>query len=64
MLGNTKSMSNPFSRVEEERSLFVKFDGDRVAQVELNMPEPSRLFASYLVGKEPREAPSAEEPIF
>jgi hypothetical protein len=46
MLGNTKSTLNPSSRIEEEGLLFLKFDGDRVEQVELNTPEPSRHFAS------------------
>lgn len=57
----TRNPWSSFSGVEEERSLFVKLNCDRVEQVELTIPEPSRLFASYLVGRDPREAPAIIE---
>jgi len=61
MLGETKSFTDSTLRDDLERSLFVKLDGDRVEHLELTIPEPSRLFASYLVGKDPREAPAIIE---
>ncbi len=64
MVGSTKSIFNPDSHVDEERSLLLKFDGDRIEQVELNIPEPARLLASYLVGQDPREAPAIIERLW
>ncbi len=45
------------SRVEGEGALYVKLDGDRVEQVELNIYEPPRFFESLLRGREIHEVP-------
>ena len=45
------------SRVEGEGALYVKLDGDRVEQVELNIYEPPRFFESFLRGREVHEVP-------
>jgi coenzyme F420-reducing hydrogenase alpha subunit len=64
MPGSMKSMIDPLPRAGAEQSLFVKLDGDRIEQFQLRIPEPSRLFASELVGKDPREAPAAIERLW
>jgi coenzyme F420-reducing hydrogenase alpha subunit len=64
MLVDTTSTSDPSSRAEEEPSLYVRFDGDRVEHLELDLPEPSRVFASELIGKDPREAPAVIEGLW
>src|SRR6516162_7964735 len=45
------------SRVEGEGALYVKLDGDRVEQVELNIYEPPRFFEAFLRGRQVREVP-------
>lgn len=64
MLGHIKSVSEPIACNEEEPSLRVKFDGDRVEEVELKSAEPTRLIANDLVGKDPREAPAVIERLW
>jgi coenzyme F420-reducing hydrogenase alpha subunit len=64
MLDDTRSESECCSSGTKEPSLFVRFDGDRVEGVELNLPEPSGLFAGELIGKDPREAPAVIERLW
>ncbi len=64
MLADTRSISDSSLRVENEPSLYLRIAGDRVEHVELNLPEPSRLFASDLIGKDSREAPAAIEGLW
>ncbi len=45
------------TRVEGEGALYVRLEGDRVEQVELNIYEPPRFFESFLRGREIREVP-------
>lgn len=45
------------SRVEGEGALLVKFDGEQVERVELNIYEPPRFFEAFLQGREVREVP-------
>src|SRR6516162_1143810 len=45
------------SRVEGEGALYVKLDGDRVEQVELNIYEPPRFFEAFLRGRQMEEVP-------
>jgi sulfhydrogenase subunit alpha len=45
------------ARVEGEGALYIKFQGDRVADVTLNIYEPPRLFEAFLRGRHCSEAP-------
>jgi sulfhydrogenase subunit alpha len=44
------------ARVEGEGSLYIKFQGDRVADVKLKIYEPPRLFEALLRGRHCSEA--------
>ena len=48
---------NTLARVEGEGALFIKFRGDRVSEVMLNIYEPPRLFEALLRGRHYTEAP-------
>jgi sulfhydrogenase subunit alpha len=45
------------SRVEGEGALLIRFKGNRVEEVKLKIPEPPRLFESFLRGRHASEAP-------
>jgi coenzyme F420-reducing hydrogenase alpha subunit len=45
------------ARVEGEGALLIKFKGSRVEEVKLRIPEPPRLFESFLRGRHSSEAP-------
>lgn len=45
------------ARVEGEGSLYIKFEGDRVADAKLKIYEPPRLFEAFLRGRHFSEAP-------
>jgi coenzyme F420-reducing hydrogenase alpha subunit len=45
------------ARVEGEGALLVRFKGNRVEEVKLKIPEPPRLFESFLRGRHASEAP-------
>ncbi len=45
------------TRVEGEGALYVRLEGDTVAQVELNIYEPPRFFESFLRGRAIHEVP-------
>ncbi|MCE5310303.1 MAG: Ni/Fe hydrogenase subunit alpha [Acidobacteriales bacterium] len=45
------------ARVEGEGALLVRFKGSRVEEVKLKIPEPPRLFESFLRGRHASEAP-------
>lgn len=47
---------NTLARVEGEGALYIKFKGDRVADVKLNIYEPPRLFEAFLRGRYCAEA--------
>jgi coenzyme F420-reducing hydrogenase alpha subunit len=45
------------ARVEGEGALLIKFKGSRVEEVKLRIPEPPRLYESFLRGRHASEAP-------
>jgi sulfhydrogenase subunit alpha len=45
------------ARVEGEGALLIRFKGSRVEEVKLKIPEPPRLFESFLRGRHASEAP-------
>ena len=45
------------ARVEGEGSLYIKIEGDRVADVKLKIFEPPRMFEAFLRGRHFSEAP-------
>lgn len=47
---------NTLARVEGEGALYIKFQGDRVVDVALNIYEPPRLFEAFLRGRHCSEA--------
>jgi len=57
MPANRTFVVKTLSRVEGEGALYVKLDGDRIEQVELNIYEPPRLFEAFLRGRAVREVP-------
>jgi sulfhydrogenase subunit alpha len=57
MPANRRFEVQAMSRVEGEGALYVKMDGQRVEQVQLNIYEPPRFFESFLRGREVREVP-------
>jgi sulfhydrogenase subunit alpha len=57
MPANRKFEVKTLSRVEGEGSLYVKFNGDQVEHVELNIYEPPRFFESFLRGRAIQEVP-------
>ncbi|MEN6601839.1 MAG: Ni/Fe hydrogenase subunit alpha [Bryobacteraceae bacterium] len=62
MSGNGGKVANTIkvdvlARVEGEGALLVRFKGSRVEEVKLKIPEPPRLFESFLRGRHASEAP-------
>jgi len=62
MSGNGSKAANTIkvdvlARVEGEGALLVRFKGNRVEEVKLKIPEPPRLFESFLRGRHASEAP-------
>ncbi len=57
MPANRQFEVQALSRVEGEGALYVKMDGDRVKEIQLNIYEPPRFFESFLRGREVREVP-------
>ncbi|ACL72224.1 Ni/Fe hydrogenase subunit alpha [Thioalkalivibrio sulfidiphilus] len=48
---------NALARVEGEGALYVRTEGERVAEVKLRIYEPPRFFEGFLIGRDFREAP-------
>src|ERR1035441_4839392 len=48
---------NTLTRVEGEGALFIKFKGDQVTDVKLNIFEPPRMFEAFLHGRHFTETP-------